>query len=145
MSKARQAAFTLIEVMVVLVIIGIATAAITLSLGAAGDRPLREEAWRLALALQAAQSVVHADGRPIRWYFDGRGYQFIRERNDNFIRDPLLKPQHWENAALQVQVSPQQVVLLDAEWISTPLRIELSDGANRVSVVRHANGAVTVQ
>lgn len=58
--------FTLLELMVVLVIIGICTAGIGLGLGSLLDpgRQLRQEAERLAQRLQVARDEARIDGRP---------------------------------------------------------------------------------
>ncbi len=72
--------FTLLELMVVLVIIGICTAGIGLGLGSLLDpaRQLRQEAERLAQRLQVARDEARIDGRPLRWQADAAGYRFSR-------------------------------------------------------------------
>ncbi len=61
-----QRGFTLLELMVVLVIIGICTAGIGLGLGSLLDpgRQLRQEAERLAQRLQVARDEARIDGAP---------------------------------------------------------------------------------
>ena len=146
----RQQGFTLIELMVVLVIIGIATAAISLTIHQDPARTLREDAKRLALLLETAQSEARSDGRRIVWLADSQGYRFARlgqEGTDNnaFNTDPQLRPRLWQAAPVKVQLSSGKQLLLDAEWIGEPLRITLSAGPTTVQVVRSAMGRIEVQ
>ncbi|MGA4475682.1 type II secretion system minor pseudopilin GspH [Ectopseudomonas chengduensis] len=145
----RQRGFTLIELMVVLVIIGIASAAISLSIPQDSAGGLREDAKRLALLLEIAQGEARSDGRSIVWQADSRGYQFVRlgagamdERT--FSNDPQLRPRQWQAAPVQVRLTPGNRLLIDAEWIGEPLRITLSNGQSSVHVQRDALGRIEV-
>jgi general secretion pathway protein H len=46
---------------------------------------------------------------------------------------------------VEVRVEPRQTVVLNAEWINPPLRLILSDGANRLSVLRDGSGRISIQ
>jgi len=142
----EQSGFTLIEVMVVLVIIGIASAAIGLSSRPDPARLLREDAQRLALQLPLAQAEARLRGTPIRWQTDRRGYRFVVVGSGEVLGgDTLLRPAEWRAGAVEVQVQPRRVVQLDAEWIAPALSVRLSDGQNSVVVEREADGHVQVR
>lgn len=145
MDTGQQQGFTLIELMVVLVIIGIASAAVSLSIRSDPTRLMRQDIERLAQVLEAAQSEVHVDGRPILLRADSEGYRFFRQGGENFADDPLLRPRQWQNQPLQVRVEPNKDLLIDAEWIGEPIRILLSDGQHQVELSRSPSGKVTLQ
>lgn len=150
MNVIKQQGFTLIELMVVLVIIGIASAAISLSIKPDPLQLLRKDAERVAQLLQVAQAEVRADGRPIVWVSDAKGFRFSRRSDsgkgfDHFAQDPQLHPRQWQSPKLEVRVEPRQKIVLNAEWINPPLQLTLSDGFNRLSVLRDGAGRISVQ
>ena len=126
--------FTLLELMVVLVIIGICTAGIGLGLGSLLDpaRQLRQEGERLAQRLQVARDEARIDGRALRWQADASGYRFSRRDGAHWVdvqRDDLLRPQRWQAAGVTVQ--PATAIELSPEWIGVPWELALSlDGRN---------------
>ncbi|MGY2375607.1 type II secretion system minor pseudopilin GspH [Pseudomonas sp. SDO524_S393] len=145
----KQQGFTLIELMVVLVIIGIASAAISLTIKPDPLHLLRKDAERLGQLLQVAQAEARADGRPITWHADAKGFRFNRPRDggqgmEAFQDDAQLRPRRWESPAVQVRIEPRQTLVLNAEWISPPLRVELSDGQHRLSLQRDNAGLMRV-
>ncbi len=154
---ALERGFTLIELMVVLVIVGIATAALGLSIRTNPARQLRDDAQRLAESFAAAQGEARGDGRSIAWQADAQGYRFVRgawaldgavplldtTRVEDFARDPALRPRPWQ--AGPVRVSPAGPVLLTAEWFGAPWRLTLSNAAGQVDVQRDASGRFLVR
>ncbi|KGM24512.1 type II secretion system minor pseudopilin GspH [Stenotrophomonas maltophilia] len=141
--------FTLLELMVVLVIIGICTAGIGLGLGSLLDpaRQLRQEGERLAQRLQVARDEARIDGRPLRWQADATGYRFSRLEGSRWVtveRDDLLRPQKWQAAGIAVQ--PTNAIELSPEWIGTAWELGLSldgralrlrdDGSGQLQVVQ---------
>ncbi|MEX3776994.1 type II secretion system minor pseudopilin GspH [Pseudomonas sp. MYb118] len=150
MKVCTQQGFTLIELMVVLVIVGIASAAISLSIKPDPLHLLRKDAERVAQLLQIAQAEARSDGRPITWLANAKGYRFSRRSDsgkgfEHFANDPQLRPRTWQTPGMTVQVEPRQKLVLDAEWISPALQVSLSDGINSISVRRSAAGQVSVQ
>ncbi|NJJ60957.1 general secretion pathway protein H [Pseudomonas sp. SJZ103] len=145
----KQQGFTLIELMVVLVIIGIASAAISLTIKPDPLHLLRKDAERLSQLLQVAQAEARADGRPITWRADAKGFRFNR-RNDAgngveaFQGDTQLRPRLWESTPMHINIEPRQTLVLDAEWINPPVRIVLSDGQHSLSLQRDTAGLMRV-
>lgn len=70
----HQRGFTLLELLVVLAIIGLATAGVTLSLPEA--KPLERDAQRLAALLESARSHARASAAALEWRPTARGFEF---------------------------------------------------------------------
>ena len=139
--------FTLIELMVVLVIIGICTAGIGLGLGSLLDpgRQLRQEAERLAQRLQVARDEARIDGRTLRWQADASGYRFSRRDDNRWLevqRDDLLRPQRWQVPGIVVQ--PATAIELSPEWIGVPWELALSLEGRRVRLRDDGSGQLQV-
>lgn len=165
MSSARtqrvgESGFSLIELMIVMVIVGIATAAISLAVAPDPAGELRRDARELALRLAVAQNEVRIDGRVIAWQADANGYRFSRGTwraapgsaiptvstlgaLDTFARDDELRPRQWRAGA--VEVMPARPILLTSEPIGVAWRIELRRGNVTVAVLRDAAGAYEVK
>ena len=71
---ASQRGFTLLELLVVLAIIGLATAGVSLSLPEA--KPLERDAQRLAALLESARSHARASAAAVEWRATARGFEF---------------------------------------------------------------------
>ena len=82
--KAKQRAFTLIEILVVLVIVGILVSLAMLSFGLLGDeRSLDREARRLASLIELVNDDATTQGRDFGIEFMSGGYRFVEY-------DPLI-------------------------------------------------------
>lgn len=139
--------FTLLELMVVLVIIGICTAGIGLGLGSLLDpaRLLRQEAERLAQRLQVARDEARIDGRPLRWQADANGYRFSRREGSRWVdltRDELLRPQPWQATGITVQ--PVVAIELSPEWLGVPWELALSLDGRRLRLRDDGSGQLQV-
>ncbi|MGH8038374.1 MAG: type II secretion system minor pseudopilin GspH [Stenotrophomonas sp.] len=148
MHHRRAHGFTLMELMVVLVIIGICTAGIGLGMGTLLDpqRKLRQDALQLAQRLQVARDDARIDGRTLRWQADAQGYSFSRRDGGRWVvlqRDDELRPRHWQ--AIEVAVRPRDGIELSPEWIGTPWELELSAGAQHLRITDDGNGQLQVQ
>ncbi|WP_282318194.1 GspH/FimT family pseudopilin [Pseudomonas sp. ITA] len=136
--------------MVVLVIIGIVSAAVSLSIKPDSSALLRQDAELLAQLLQMAQSEAQLDGRPITWGADANGFHFSRrsesgEASDQFRGGNVLQARTWKASSVTVRIEPPQRVVLVAEWLGEPLIIHLSDGLNSLSVLRDAAGRIQIR
>lgn len=93
----RAAGFTLLEVLVVVVIIGILTSMAVVSVNVlGGDHEMDEEARRLQAILVQAREDAMLEGRDVGLRLDVRGYDFLRydgryERWELVGDDPLLR------------------------------------------------------
>lgn len=150
-----QHGFTLIELMLVLVIIGIATAAIGVAVRPTPGAALRQDALDLARRLIAAQNEARIDGRLIAWVADEQGYRFMRGtwrgtegsaipspslagELDAFADDDILRPRRWSEPP--TEVSPTGPLRLSPEWIAVPLTLQLRSGSATARIVLDAGG-----
>lgn len=79
----QRTGFTLLEIMVVLVIIGIVLTLAVVRLEPPADRVLQQEAERLALLFEAARDEAIARSEPLAWsHFRGRHQFWIRRDAD---------------------------------------------------------------
>ncbi|NCZ28462.1 MAG: type II secretion system protein GspH [Betaproteobacteria bacterium] len=129
--------FSLIEVLVVLVLLGIVMSFASLSLRGLQGRGLALEAERLGARIQVAQQEASLLAQPIRLELDDRGYRFYRNQLGRWLLiegDDILKPRAWDaltdwrnDPALIAERSPNEafVLAIGAEPIAAPFTIVL--------------------
>ena len=77
-NAGRRSGFSLIEILVVIVIIGIVSSVALLSLGLLGDdRELQTEARRLISLVEVAQDEAVMQGRELGLEFMAHSYRFV--------------------------------------------------------------------
>lgn len=77
-AAARQSArgFTLLEMLVVVAIIAIASAGVSFAIRDSGATQLEREANRLAALLESGRARSRSSGIPVRWYAVAGGFRF---------------------------------------------------------------------
>ena len=140
-SASRAArGFTLLELLVVVAIIAIASAGVSFALRDSRATQLEREAQRLAALLESARAQSRSSGVPVRWYATDGGFRF-----DGV--PPATLPDRWlaettqirGTATLQLGPEPiigrQEVVLESSELPGRSLRIA-TDGLRPFAVSR---------
>jgi general secretion pathway protein H len=141
--------FTLVELLVVMVVIGVGLGLVVLQLAPDKRAPLREEAGRLALLLENAGLEARASGRPFAWTGEKNGYQFLTENSlanaKKWVRiedDSPFRPRTLaagvnigEVTVEEQTLKPGEYVILNANSFAVPFQIGLSSeyGFARVS------------
>ena len=74
--------FTLIEMLVVIMLMGVLIGLVSISVSPDERGRLRVEAERLAQLLSLASDESRLTGKPIRWSASDNGYRFLRLRKD---------------------------------------------------------------
>jgi general secretion pathway protein H len=101
----RRSGFTLIELLVVIAILGIAAAAIALSVSSSDGRLLQEETARLGALFRIAQDEARITGRTLVWEADLDGYRFrpLDEETARGWSDEVLRPRAWPFAVQGIE------------------------------------------
>ena len=122
--RARPAGFTLIELMVVVALIAIASAVVSLALRDPAATRLEQEGARLVALLEAARTEARAAGIAASWQpqadADGAGgFRF-----DGFPPSDDLQT-HWLNSGVTADIPGARAVLLGPEPLIGAQRIVL--------------------
>ncbi|RYE04290.1 MAG: type II secretion system protein GspH [Sphingomonadales bacterium] len=129
-----EGGFTLIEMLIVLLIIGVAAGAVTLGIGSVTRAPSVEtEARRLATRIQAASDDAMLGDRMIAFTTQEHGYGFA-----TFAADGKLIPRtddalgyHQLPSGIVVTLSVKPPVVLGMEGANRPMAATIESGAQR--------------
>ncbi|HEY5993671.1 MAG TPA: prepilin-type N-terminal cleavage/methylation domain-containing protein [Gallionellaceae bacterium] len=150
----RARGFTLLELLVVLAIMGIALGMVTLRLMPDDSTRLRQAGEQLALLLENAGLEARSSGAPMAWSAKRGEYRFFR-RNEQGIWEAVdsgpYRPRALEEgiaiAAVELDGKPIAFgsrVPLSATSFASPFSVKLSAGTAVLYVVGNGVGAVTV-
>jgi general secretion pathway protein H len=125
-----QLGFTLVELLVVLVMIGIAVALVSLALRDPSAARLEQEGARLAAVLEAGRAEARALGLPVRFELGskvpGEGFHFVG------LPPQLKLPQRWLNEDMQAEIIGARAVVLGPEPLIGPQRVVLRLGEQQL-------------
>ena len=135
--------FTLIELIVVVALIAIATAVASLALRDPAASKLEQEAVRLAALLESARAEARSSGVGARWepleqQADGAGFRFVGLS----VVNPL--PTHWLEPGTAAQVIGARAVVLGPEPLIGEQRIVLRLEDQRLTLATDGIGPFVV-
>ena len=128
MTLRRARGFTLLELLVVVSIMALATAGVGLALRDGSQQSLEREGERLAALLESARAQSRASGVPVRWRAVEGGFRF------DGLRAGTL-PTQWLDNSTRVRgpgslvlgpeplIGPQQVILVQPQHPEHALRV----------------------
>ncbi len=108
--------FTLLELLIVVAIMALATAGVSLALRDSTDTQLEREAQRLAALLESGRAQARMASTAVRWHTTPRGFVFEGVA-------PGVLPTHW--LAGDVQASSASTLVLGPEPVIGPQQVQL--------------------
>jgi general secretion pathway protein H len=150
--KSQPTGFTLLELLVVLVIVGITLSFAVLSLGLRSDKDrLSEESRRIAALMQLASEEAVVQGRELALQFDDRSYRFLvldKNQWQAIETDEILRERHLPDglqAELVVEGRNQTTATASGRLVYfyssgevSPFRLNLQDNQHQYQY--HVNG-----
>jgi general secretion pathway protein H len=136
--------FTLIEILVVIAILGVAAAAVALSVSTSDARLLQEETARLGALFRIAQNEARISGRALVWEADREGYRFrplpLPSDSAEAARewsDEILRPRRWPFPVRAVEGSP---IVFGREPLLEPAQLRIHTAEREARLVLDALG-----
>jgi len=139
-NRERARGFTLLELLVVISIVALATAGATLALRDASSTQLEREALRLAALLDAARAQSRTTGTPVSWRPTATGFEFLGLRPPPEGGPPSglhTAGRAWleeQTQAIIVQPAQATSLSLGPEPLIPAQRLELLLGERRVGL-----------
>jgi len=139
------AGFTLVEVLVVMFVLGIALALVTVNLAGDDRRAVGSEAKRLAGAIEYAAALAQWHAETLGLSIDGNGYRFWRRGDDDrwvaYSGDEILAPRRLPAGFSAAPVSyagapvaPDAILPLRASGRNEPITIVVDGGGARAII-----------
>lgn len=141
------AGFTLVELMVALVIVGLMASAVVLTVPDRGDA-VGQQADRLGMHLQRVREEALLGTRPVELVADANGYSFRRQRFGGWqpLQDGPFAPVAWEPGVhpSRLPQGGQLTFHFDAIGAAPPQSLVLVQDARRVRIAVDGAGEVSI-
>jgi general secretion pathway protein H len=154
-AQRKLSGFTLVELLVVMVIVGITLGMATLNALPSPRQDLQKEAQRIALLLQLARDEAIVRNRLVTFEADADRYHFL-VRNETgwspIVNDDLLRERNFKNAPVQLLLEPPGSggtnplrITFGREPVDKPFLLTLAKGDNRVAIRADGVGHFSVE
>lgn len=145
--RRLQQGFTLLELMVVVAIIALATATVSLALPDSNRDRLETEALRLSALLESARAQSRTSGVPVYWRSTASGFEFLGLSSHKDAPNPLAGARTWLQADTRAQVvAPANTadLVLGPEPLITAQRLQLQLGTQTLTLATDGLGPFAV-
>jgi general secretion pathway protein H len=148
--------FTVIEILLVMLVIGISLAMVLPNLSKNHDQILFEEGNRLAALLYYAKDISGSTGQAIAWDQTPAGYRFLERDQDHNIWKPLLDDPSMRERVLPDDVQIEYVteqskrnghftkVIMNPSGVQAPFEIGLHNKNQHIKIVGNLIGQITI-
>ena len=147
--------FTLLELLVVMVIVGITLGTVSFNAMPNEQKALQNDAQRIALLLQLARDEAIVRNRPIAFEAETKGYRFLlREGNTWQIltQDDLLREREFKRSPVILSISPPSLeqsaplrIVFGREPVDKPFVLTLATGDAHVAIRADGIGHFAVE
>jgi general secretion pathway protein H len=140
--RTAEHGFTFVELMVVIVIIGLAAAAAMLAIPESGGS-LRGEAERFAARAKAARDSAIIESRPVLLLVGQGGYDIVRRSGG--VWQPAAHYEWAEGTGAEAGSAASARIRFDSTGLADPVHLVLRRGERRITVAIGADGGIDVR
>jgi general secretion pathway protein H len=129
--------FTLLELMVVVAIVALATAGATMALRDSSATQQEREGLRLSAMLESARAQSRTSGVPVVWRQRPDGFEFVGVKPKRVAQDSLAEPRIWLSPETRAEVTlptGAQVLVLGPEPLIAAQRLVLLQGDRQLTL-----------